>query len=307
MTRTPIACPIYDFDKTLSPRDMQEYGFLPGLNIPPEQFWGECRQATLRHQMDGVLAYMYMMYEKSRGVMPLTRPLLNRLGEDVEFFPGVESWFSRINEYGRSIGLIVEHYIISSGLKEIIEGSRIAREFRAIFAASFAYGQDGVACWPATAVNYTNKTQYLFRINKGILDVTNDVDLNNFTPDDRRRIPFRNMIYLGDGLTDVPSMKMTRAKGGFSIVVHPPGATRMVDDMLMQNRVDFAIEADYSAGSEMERTVQALLRQIRAVDDCARLHARHMDDARTRIALRRQAPVPGEEQWAQRTTDQEEN
>jgi len=305
MTRTPIACLIYDFDKTLSPRDMQEYGFLTGLKIPPEQFWEECLQPALRHKMDGVLAYMYMMYEKSRGVMPITRPLLTRLGEDVEFFPGVESWFSRINEYGKSIGLTVEHYIISSGLKEIIEGSRIAKEFRAIFAASFAYGQDGVACWPATAVNYTNKTQYLFRINKGILDVTNDVDLNNFTPDDRRRIPFRNMIYLGDGLTDVPSMKMTRAKGGFSIVVHPPGPTRMVDNMLLQNRVDFAIEADYSAGSDMEKTVQALLRQIRAVDDCARLHARHMDDARVRSTLRSHAPTPGEEQWAQRTIDEE--
>lgn len=303
MTQTPIACLIYDFDKTLSPRDMQEYGFLPGLGIPPERFWADCRQAALKHEMDSVLSYMYMMCERARGVMPLTRELLEKQGQSVEFFPGVESWFSRVNAYGRSIGLTVEHYIISSGLREIIEGTRIAKEFHAVFAASFAYGPDGVACWPSTAVNYTNKTQYLFRINKGILDVTNDVDLNNFTPEDRRRIPFRNMIYLGDGLTDVPSMKMMHAKGGFSIAVHPPFSTRTVDDMLTQNRVDFAIEADYSAGSEMERTVQALLRQIRAVDECARLRAKHLDDARTRIALRSRTPVSGEVGWIGRTDE----
>ena len=297
----PIACLIYDFDKTLSPRDMQEYGFLPDLGIPPAEFWASCRDAALVHGMDGVLAYMYMMYERSRGVMDITRERLRKLGEGVEFFPGVPTWFDRINAYGQSIGLTVEHYIISSGLKEIIEGCRIAPSFREIFAASFLYGDDGVARWPAIAVNYTNKTQYLFRINKGILDVTNDVDLNNFTPEDRRRIPFRNMIYVGDGLTDVPSMKMTRAKGGFSIAVHPPGKTDLVDDMLVQNRCDFAMEADYSRGSEMEQIVQALLRQIRAVDDCARLHARHLDAARSHIALRDQAPVSGEEAWSQHT------
>ena len=299
----PIACLIYDFDKTLSPRDMQEYGFLPDLGIPPEEFWASCRDAALDHGMDGVLAYMYMMFERSRGVMDITRDRLRQLGEGVEFFPGVTTWFDRINAYGASIGLTVEHYIISSGLKEIIEGCRIAGAFHEIFAASFLYGADGVARWPAIAVNYTNKTQYLFRINKGILDVTNDVDLNNFTPEDRRRIPFRNMIYVGDGLTDVPSMKMTRAKGGFSIAVHPPGKTSLVDDMLVQNRCDFAMEADYSEGSEMEQIVQALLRQIRAVDDCARLHARHMDAARAHIALRDQAPVSSEESWSQHADD----
>ena len=297
MNTRPVACLIYDFDKTLSPANMQEYGFLPGLSIHPDDFWADCRKFALKHRCDGVLAYMYQMMEKARGVMPLTRGALNRLGNDVDFFPGVESWFQRINAYGDSIGLNVQHYIVSSGLQEIIEGSRIAHEFKAIFACSFCYGEDGQALWPATAVNYTGKTQYLFRINKGILDVTNDFDLNNFTPEDRRPIPFRNMIYIGDGLTDVPSMKMTRAKGGCSIAVHAPSDTRIVDDMLVQNRADFAIEADYTPGSEMEKTVQALMRQIRAVDDCARQHAMHMDGSRRRIALRRQSPTPTEESW----------
>ncbi len=295
--RKPIASLIYDFDKTLSPANMQEYGFLPGLGIEPDDFWNECREFALRNNMDGILAYMYKMVEKAQGVMPITRSALNHLGETVDFFPGVETWFSRVNAYGRSLGLQVEHYIISSGLQEIIEGSRIAHEFKAIFAASYCYGGDGRALWPATAINYTGKTQYLFRINKGILDVTNDFDLNRFTPEDRRPVPFRNMIYIGDGLTDVPSMKMTRAKGGCSIAVHAPGDTRIVDDMLLQNRADFAIVADYSPGSEMENTVQALLRQIAAVDECASLHTRHMDEARRRVQLRSQPPVSDEESW----------
>ena len=297
MPKKTIACLIYDFDKTLSPNNMQEYGFLPGLGIAPNDFWAECREFSLKNRMDGILTYMYKMVEKSRGVMPLTREVLGRLGEEVAFFPGVETWFSRINEYGRSIGLEVEHYIVSSGLQEIILGSRIAHEFKAVFACSYCYGEDGTALWPATSVNYTAKTQYLFRINKGILDITNDVDLNNFTPEDRRPIPFRNMIYVGDGLTDVPSMKMTRAKGGCSIAVHAPGDTKIVDDMLLQNRADFAIEADYSAGSEMEKTVMALLREIKSVDECASLHSRHLDEARRRASLRDQPPAPTEESW----------
>ena len=297
MPKKTIACRIYDFDKTLSPNNMQEYGFLPGLGIEPDDFWAECRAFSLEHKMDGILTYMYKMVEKSRGVMPLTRDVLGRLGEEVAFFPGVETWFSRINEYGKSIGLEVEHYIVSSGLQEIILGSRIAHEFKAVFACSYCYGADGTALWPATSVNYTAKTQYLFRINKGILDVTNDVDLNKFTPEDRRPIPFRNMIYVGDGLTDVPSMKMTRAKGGCSIAVHAPNDTKIVDDMLLQNRADFAIEADYSEGSEMENTVKALLMEIKSVDDCASLHSRHLDDARRRAALRDQPPAPVEESW----------
>ena len=304
MNKKPIIAFLYDFDKTLCTTDMQDYTFIPSLGYTPGEFWSIANSFGFENRMDGLLAYMYTMIEECRkkGIC-LSRDYLVSCGHAIELFPGVEDWFARINAFGESLGVEIEHYVLSSGLREIIEGSRIAKEFHAIFAASFAYGPDGVACWPSTAVNYPNKTQYLFRINKGILDVTNDVDLNNFTPEDRRRIPFRNMIYLGDGLTDVPSMKMMRAKGGFSIAVHPPMSTRTVDDMRTQNRVDFAIEADYSAGSEMERTVQALLRQIRAVDECDRLHARHLDDARTRIALRTRTPVSGEVGWIGRTDE----
>ena len=204
---TPIVALIYDFDKTLSPKDMQEYSFIPGLGMEPDAFWGLCRELSLRTNMDGILAYMYMMKKMAEGTMELSREALSKLGEKVEFFPGVETWFDRVGEIGRQSGVCVEHYIISSGLQEIILGSRIGDRFKAVFAASFCYDEHGRAEWPATAVNYTSKTQYLFRINKGILDVTNDRDLNAYTPEYKRRVPFSNMIYVGDGLTDVPCMK----------------------------------------------------------------------------------------------------
>ena len=286
--QTPIVALIYDFDKTLSPRDMEEYSFLPGIRVEPDIFWGQCAEFAREHDMDGILTYMYLMKKMASGEMELTRENLIALGRDVEFFPGVESWFDRINAVGRECGVLVEHYIISSGLTEIIRGSAIGRHFKAIFAASFCYDGDGRAVWPSTAVNYTSKTQYLFRINKGILDVTNDRDLNAFTPEYMRRVPFSNMIYVGDGLTDVPCMKMTKQKGGYSIAVHAPGETDISDDMLLQGRADFALEADYREGGELEGVVTRLMRRMVVTDELSALHARQV----RRAAGRRRESVP---------------
>ena len=253
---TPIVALIYDFDKTLSPRDMEEYSFLPGIRVEPDVFWGKCAEFAREHDMDGILTYMYLMKKMASGEMELTRENLIDLGRDVEFFPGVTGWFDRINAIGREMGVSVEHYIISSGLTEIIRGSAIGGHFKAIFAASFCYDGDGRAVWPSTAVNYTSKTQYLFRINKGILDVTNDRDLNAFTPEYMRRVPFSNMIYVGDGLTDV--------------------------DMLLQSRVDFSVEADYSPDSEIEQVVTLLMRRIRASNELTLRHAEQVQRAHRR-------------------------
>ena len=284
MQSTPIVALIYDFDKTLSPKDMQEYGFLPGLGINPDAFWADCRTFALKHLTDGVLAYMYMMREASeRAGRPLTRAALEALGRSVEFYPGVESWFDRVNLLGEAAGVRVEHYIISSGLKEVIDGSRIAGAFKAVFAASYVYDPEGRAIWPATDVNYTAKTQYLFRINKGILDVTNDYDLNAHTPEYLRRVPFANMIYVGDGLTDVPCMKMTKLKGGCSIVVHAPGGGALADEMLLQRRADFALPADYREGGPMEETVGLIMRKMRARHDLDVVHAAQTRAARDRL------------------------
>ena len=278
----PIVALIYDFDKTLSPRDMEEYSFMPGIGVTPDDFWGMCADFSRRHQMDGILTYMYLMQKMARGRLELTREAMQRLGEAVEFFPGVTSWFDRINEIGRQNGVNVEHYIISSGLTEIIRGSAIGHHFKAIFAASFCYDETDHPVWASSAVNYTSKTQYLFRINKGILDVTNDRDLNAFTPAYMRRVPFSNMIYVGDGLTDVPCMKMTKQKGGYSIAVHAPGQTELADDMLLQGRADFSVEADYSENSEIEQVVSMLMRRIRASHELTLRHAEQVQRAHRR-------------------------
>lgn len=288
----PIVALIYDFDKTLSPRDMEEYTFLPGINVEPSDFWGACREFALEHRMDGILTYMYLMKQMSQGSMQLTREKLRQLGQGVEFFPGVEDWFGRIRAIGDGLDVDVEHYIISSGLKDLIEGSRIGREFKAVFACSFCYDGEDHPVWPSSAVNYTSKTQYLFRINKGILDVTNDRDLNAFTPEYMRRIPFSNMIYIADGLTDVPCMKMTKQKGGYSIAVHPPGETETADDLLLQGRADFSVETDYRAGSELEKIVTMLMRRIRVSSDASMEHALQVQRAHRRRGERVPLDIP---------------
>lgn len=280
--KLPIVALIYDFDKTLSPRDMEEYSFMPGIGVEPDDFWGLCAEFSRQHQMDGILTYMYLMQKLAKGRLELTREAMQKLGEAVEFFPGVESWFDRVNSIGQACGVQVEHYIISSGLTEIIRGSAIGRHFKAIFAASFCYDESDHPVWASSAVNYTSKTQYLFRINKGILDVTNDRDLNAFTPAYKRRVPFSNMIYVGDGLTDVPCMKMTRQKGGYSIAVHAPGRTELADDMLLQGRADFSVEADYTENSEIEQVVTLLMRRIRASHELTLRHAEQVQRAHAR-------------------------
>ena len=261
--KRPIVALMYDFDKTLSPKNMQDYGFMEGLDVSSEEFWDLCLKTTKAHHMDSILAYMYLMLEKGHGKYLLRRENFRKLGKSVKLFPGVKTWFSRINGYCEEKGLTAEHYIISSGLKEIIEGTDIADEFKEIYAAEFMYGENGLARWPAMAVNYTSKTQFLYRINKGVLDVTEQKKLNTFIPEDSRRVPFRNMVYFGDGDTDVPCMKLTRINGGHSIAVYQNDkkeAARLINE----NRANFAFKADYRRGSALEKAVKAIIDQIAA-------------------------------------------
>lgn len=268
----PIVALMYDFDKTLSPKNMQDYGFMDGLDVSSEEFWAECSRLTREHQMDSILAYMYMMLEKGQSKYLLRRENFRRLGTSVKLFPGVRTWFDRVNAYCAGYGLACEHYIISSGLKEIIEGTEIAHHFRQIYAAEFLYADNGLARWPAMAVNYTSKTQFLYRINKGVLDVTEQKELNRFVPDDERPIPFRNMIYFGDGDTDVPCMKLTKVNGGHSIVVYQNDRNE-ASRLIAENRANFAFRADYSKGRPLEKAVFAIIdniattERLRAMED----------------------------------------
>ena len=265
----PAAALIYDFDRTLCTKDMQEYGFIPSLGMQPETFWREVNALTDREQMDNILAYMYLMIEKSRERgLPVTRETFEELGAGVEFFPGVMSWFQRISRFGAERGVDVQHYIVSSGIREIIEGTPIAAHFKKIYACEFMYGADGAIRWPKFAVNYTAKTQFLFRINKGVLNIDSRSAeaLNRFTPENERPVPFANMIYIGDGLTDVPCMKLVKSHGGQSIAVYDPDlGDSVARTLLRDNRVSFIAPADYGSGQPLEAVVQAILEKIRAV------------------------------------------
>lgn len=277
--KKPIVAIMYDFDKTLSTKDMQEYAFIPGIGMTADGFWNECNRLTKENRMDQILSYMYVMLSEARGKKLLNRTEFNKLGESVELFPGVDTWFERINAYGESIGVEVEHYIISSGVKEIIEGTPIAKYFKEIYAAEFLYDEDGVPVWPAMAVNYTSKTQFLFRINKGVLDVTEHKELNTYTTEEERRVPFSNMIYIGDGFTDVPCMKLVKVNGGHSVAVYSSDDDT-AHKIMEQGRVDYMAKTDYSHGEKLENTVFAILDLIKANN--VTTHIKLQDKKRTR-------------------------
>ena len=262
-TQAPIIAFLYDFDKTLCTTDMEDYAFIPSLGYTPAEFWGRANAFGWENRMDGLLAYMYTMIQECAAQnIKLDRAFLNHCGESIQLFPGVREWFARINAFGESLGVQVEHYVISSGLREIIEGSGIAQEFREIYACEFYYNENGDACWPKLDVNFTNKTQFVYRINKGILDVSRDKELNDSMPDDSKRVPFTNMIYMGDGLSDVPCMKMMRAYGGQAIAVYQASNRQGVEKLLADGRVDFIFPADYREGMELDRTVRDILRKM---------------------------------------------
>lgn len=261
--RNNIIAIMYDFDKTLCTRDMQEYTFLPNLGIDASKFWEEANELRLNSKMDQVLTYMYLMFRKTvDNNRSLKRKYLNNMGRDIELFPGVLEWFDRINEYGKSLGFEVEHYIISSGLKEIIEGSKIGDKFKCIYASEFFYNEDGNAMWPKLAVNYTNKTQFLIRINKGILDISDDNGLNNRMLENDRRISTSNMIYIGDGFTDVPCMKLTKANGGVSIAVYTEQTYNTAKKLLNDGRINYMVKSDYREGTEMDQIVKKTIRSM---------------------------------------------
>jgi 2-hydroxy-3-keto-5-methylthiopentenyl-1-phosphate phosphatase len=241
---------------------MQDYSFIPSLGMTESEFWQYSNSLGQREHMDSILAYMYAMVKISKDKnIPLLRRNLVDMGKNVELFKGVEGWFDRITEFGRLCGMQVEHYVISSGMKEIIEGTPISKCFKSIFACEFLYDENGNGVWPKTDVNYTNKTQFVYRINKGVLDVANDNDLNRSMPDDSKRVPFCNMIYIGDGLSDVPCMKMMKAYGGYSIAVYQNKDSK-VEDLLKRGRVDYIYPADYSENTGLDITVKNIIRKM---------------------------------------------
>ncbi len=258
---------MYDFDKTLSKKYMSEYDFLQDVGIDDScEFWHYCNNELAKNNnMDNNLAFMLanLIVAQKKGIK-LTKKYLNSVGKNITYFDGVIQWFKRINEYGERSGLQIEHFIISSGIQEIIEGSEISKYFTKIFASSYVYDDSGEAFWPRTIVNYTAKTQYIFRIKKNLLDEQfNDVEVNRKI-NSELTIPYSNMIYFGDGETDIPCMKLVKEKGGHSVCVYSDSerSQKTAKQILSDKRVNLIAKADYSEGSTLDKYVKKIIKNI---------------------------------------------
>ena len=264
---------IYDFDETLSTTYMQDYLLIPKLGLKPETFWKRANAWSIQNYADQVMGSMYYFTKiaKEKEIC-LSPDVLNECGKNIEYFEGVETWFERINKYGRDLNLDIEHYIISSGYEEIIEGCSIRKYFKDVIGCAFAFDQNGTPIWPARVVNCQAKVQYLSKINKG-LKKFDDKAVNEYIPDENRRIPFTRIIYFGDGMTDVPSMKMVKDRHGHAIAVYKPKSRKKCKaiQMLKDSRVDFALPADYSEDKGIDRAVKTILIRMAASRDLERL------------------------------------
>ena len=254
---------IYDFDGTLSAGNMQEYNFIPAIGKSNKEFWSQANDLAEAQDADQILTYMALMIHEAQAKgISLRREAFQECGRDVVLYPGVLEWFDRINSYGQSRGVKILHYINSSGLKEIIEGTAIADKFQKIYACSFLYNVDGIAYWPAAAVNYTNKTQFIFKINKGVESVYDTKQVNKYMEEKSRPVPFSRMIYVGDGTTDIPCMRLVKNFGGHSVAVYNPkdkAKRAEMNALIRDNRVNHVCPADYSEGSEIDMVVKAVI------------------------------------------------
>lgn len=262
MSKKPIIAILYDFDSTLSPTDMQAYSFIPAMGMTPPEFWERTSIFAKETGCEKILSYMYTMVEVAREKgIKMTREYLNECGRNIQFFPGVTTWFKRVNEYAETKGVKVEHYLISSGNKEIVEGCSIAKEFKQIYGCEFIFDKDThEVIWPKLAINYTQKTQFFFRISKGVFDTTDDDSVNQKS--ENRRIPYSNIVYIGDGMTDVPSMLIVKNNGGRSIAVYPKGKESKVAALKDGGRVNFVALADYSAGKRLEKIIHLIIDSV---------------------------------------------
>ena len=271
MAKTKLAI-MYDFDKTLSTTDMQNYTFIPNLGMTPEEFWNKTGEFSAETGCERILSYMYVMLReaKKKGIK-VTREYLHECGKNIKFYPGVQEYFKRINDYGKSKGVEVEHYLVSSGTKEIVEGCPIFKEFKQAWGCEF-YFENDEPVWPKLAINYTQKTQFFFRIAKGAFEITNDAAVNEKTAEDERRIPYRNIVYMGDGMTDIPCMTLVKKNDGKSIAVYQRGQKDKVKEIYDEHRCDFIAFADYSEGKAIDKILKMIIDRV-ALD-------RDMEEAR---------------------------
>jgi phosphoserine phosphatase len=266
--KKPTMAIAYDFDGTLAPGNMQEHQFLPDIDMTPAAFWKEVHEISKQHQADEVLVYMNLMLRKaSAHNVPVRKEDFKSRGKTIKLFEGVVDWFNRITTYAKSKGIDLKHYLISSGNEEIFAGTPIAKRFEAVFASKYLFDANGVAQWPALAINYTTKTQYLFRINKDVTDISDNAAVNKFVPKNQRSVPFENMVFIGDGATDIPCFRLVKEQGGLSVAVctpNKPSGKAKAEQYRDDGRVHAVVSANYSDGSALDRIIKAQIDEIAA-------------------------------------------
>ena len=258
----PIVAILYDFDATLATSDMQNFSFIPSLGLTPEEFWGQTKEFSEKTGCEKTLGYIYTMIAecKKRGIK-MTRSFLREQGKGIKFWPGVDTWFERINKFGEENGVEVEHYLVSSGNKEIVEGCSIYKYFKMVYGCEFIFDENDEPIWPKLVINYTQKTQYFYRVSKGAFDINDDVGVNE--KNRNRRVPYSNIVYIGDGLTDIPAMILAKNNGGHSIAVYPEGREgKVVDDLYHDGRVNYVAPADYREGKELDEIMRLIIKGI---------------------------------------------
>lgn len=274
--KTKVAL-IYDFDETLSTTYMQDFSLIPAFGMKPEEFWKACNHWSAQQEADQITGTMYYIQKVAaeKGIK-LNREFLKKCGENIQYFAGVKEWFERINKYGKTLNLEIEHFLISAGCEEILAGAEIRSRFKEMFACSYAFGKDGTPVWPARIINYSIKVQFLSKINKGLRKI-DDVAVNEFMPENKRPIPFNRMIYFGDGMTDIPSMKLVNQRGGNAIAVYAPKKESekvKAIKLLTDNRVNFALPADYRENTEIDKVVKTILDKLATERDLECLKAK---------------------------------
>lgn len=259
---------VYDFDGTLARGNLQECSFIPDTGMSRQAFWDEVKARKKSEDADEILVYMHLMLEKAKEAgQQVTREMLRAHGRDPKFFPGLAdmSWFTRINGFAREHGLKLQHFIVSSGIEEMIRGCVIESAFEEIFASKYIY-ENNVAVWPGVGINYTTKTQYLFRINKGISNHWDNDAINKFMHEEDRPVPFSRMIFLGDGETDIPTMKQLSVSGGYSIAVYDEQRGQRdldkIHNLISEDRVNFVAPGNYEENSQLDIIVKGILGRI---------------------------------------------
>lgn len=267
--RSNIAAVCYDYDGTLSPGNLQENKFLPDIGRSPKDFWTEVNALSASEFIDPTIAYMrIMLTSAAKAGVAVKRESLAEWGRAQSHFPGLDTWFARQKRYAASLGLDLRHYVISSGNAEIIEASAIAPDLDGVFASRFLYDESGLAVWPALALNFTTKTQFIYRINKGAIAPADRHKINDYIPDAERPVPFSHIIYLGDGETDVACFRLTTSLGGYAIAVYDEDRERAAA-YLRQRRVSAIARADYRPGAAADNLTRARIAAIAAERDLA--------------------------------------